>query len=207
MIAKLVESGKPFVLFCATILTATGMAAPGSVAQPSRSLRDLPHTLPFPIKPAPAQEESILTDMPRDMILLGEWNGWWPGDFAQGRLPGRKYSAPAPGRCRIWHDYIDLARVRANGFRVSSYQLIPAMPQSGYLPVNSQFVTPLKTEHGRYLNAHDLAEIDRLDITPQGSTPDAKAKGNARFACLATWQLAIHVRGPKGVDPYTGAPK
>lgn len=114
------------------------------------------------------------------------------------------FSAGASLKCKpdvrplIFHDHIDLSRMRANGYELSSITVEdigktlagPTTGFSGSGNING-VLFPL-------LTAGRIKTWSTLDIRPVVYTLPFNV------GALSTYILVIRVKGPKGIDPVTG---
>jgi len=135
----------------------------------------------------------------------------WPDPRRNSGILG-VYRRGLPSRlCRQPSDSIDLRRIRAHGFQVVSYKLSDGLGPDGYKVAGYSNVRTYRyasPNSDRLLNVNDASEIERISVTPQVWVLDVYiGSTKQRMGCAATWGLEIRVKGPKGINPYTGRPQ
>lgn len=207
---------RPAIVIVLATLAAQPLAAQGQPSQlGSPQMKPgpfRPGPLPRPVTPPPPrpQAEIMLRDLPDDMLRIAQ-DPDWPDTQRNPGILGVTRRGKKFGLCRPPSDSIDLRRIRANGFRVVGYSLRDGFGPSGYTVAGHSNVRPYKyisPNSDRLENAHNPAEIERINVTPIVWVLDIYVgSSRQRMACASTWGLEIRVIGPKGINPYTGRPQ
>ena len=149
-----------------------------------------------------------LENLPADMLRMHTGDGWMAPSRSPGSRVGVTRVAMPLQNCRQPADFLDLARVRANGFTVVDYIYQEAPAPGGYKQAAAAVLRPYRRVGTRLVNAYNPAEVDALTVSPGPWVLDVPVRGKIqRLGCRASWTMRIRVIGPKGVDPITGQRK
>lgn len=147
-------------------------------------------------------ERREIHDIPANMVRFGDPAGW----SGATRLSGKQRGALAAERrrgdsrrpCASWYDWVDLKRVRANGFRLVGYSAAP-VAAAGFNETQPLEAIAIETAVSTDRPQMNLPAADGIRIRP----PLHGAPGpRGLMRCYSGYRLTITLEGPRGIDPY-----